>query len=336
MPQGQKKLKKNQENDRVNIFPLIKKKLTNLSMAQGAFVALLFLVLILSLLSPVFFTAPNMINIARQSAVLALMSLGLTVVLISGGIDLSVGPIVSIVGVATALLIVNDISWPVALLIVIGIGAVLGLINGILVTVFRIPAIIATLATSISFGGVALLLSGGYGISIPLASGIGVVARGSIGVIPAPIFIMLGIYSIAHVIMRYTSLGRIIYAIGGNEETVRLSGISVRKYRIIAFVICGITASMAGFILAARVVSGQPRAGEPLTMNAIAGPVLGGTSVFGGIGSVWGTLVGVLIITVVNNGLNLLGVTPYWQFVVRGMILAGAVAISALRMRDSN
>jgi ribose transport system permease protein len=155
--------------------------------------------------------------------------------------------------------------------------------------------------------------------------------RGQLGPLPVSTVILVGVYLLAWVVMRFTMLGRIAYGLGGNEEAVHLSGISVRKYRLILYTVSGFFAALAGVIIASRLSAGQPNVGEGVELDAIAAAVLGGTSIFGGIGSVWGTLIGAFILTVINNGLNLMNVSPYSQFIARGAILAFAVAINSMK-----
>lgn len=317
---------------RFGIIQMISKIYASLGVAGGAIMALLVLMFFMSLASPYFLTFGNLINVSRQAAILSLVAVGETIVIISGGIDLSVASNISFSGVLLATLLVNQ-KWsflPVVL-VVLAFGIILGLVNGLMVSFLKIPPIIATLATSISYGGIALTLTQGYGITLPDASFINQVGRGSIGPVPIPVVIVLVVYTLFYLLMRNTKLGRIAYGIGGNAEAVHLSGISVKKYRMLIFIISGFMASLTGIVLTGRVATGHPLGGNGMEMDSIAATVLGGSSVMGGVGNVWGTLVGVLIIIIINNGLNLLQINPYVQTIVKGVILAVSVGISCVR-----
>lgn len=309
---------------------LLNFKKINLSQELGALFALLIMILILSFLSEHFFSFSNAVNILRRASIIGIASVGSTLVIISGGIDLSIGSIISVAGVFLASFIFNmQMSPVIAVLLVLLIGSLLGLINGILIAILKIPAIIATLATLIAYQGIALEYSGGY--AIPLIGMFHMPGRGLIGVIPVPVIIMAVVYLLGYILLKYTKLGRIVYGLGGNEEAIHLSGISIKKYRIIIFMLSGMGAALAGMILASRLASGHPLAGEGMELDVIAAPVIGGTNIFGGVGNVEGTIIGVLILAVINNGLTLLDVSPYIQYIVTGAILASAVAINSLK-----
>jgi ribose transport system permease protein len=296
----------------------------------GAFFALIIICLVLSALNKYFFTLSNFINILRQIAVIGIASTGITFVIISGGIDLSVGSMISFTAVLVAGFInIGQIPSLLAVPIVLLIGCFLGLINGAMITLLHIPPIIATLATSIAYKGAALVYTNGY--AIPLIREFMTMGRGFLGPIPVPTMIMVVVYIIGYTILKFTMLGRITYGLGGNENAVYLSGISIRKYRLVIYMISGLTAALAGVILASRLSSGQPMSGDGMELDAIAATVIGGTSISGGIGTLWGTLIGVLILTIIGNGLNLMNVSPYSQFIARGAILAFAVAVNSAK-----
>jgi len=296
----------------------------------GALVAFVIICVVLSIVSQYFLTFSNIINLARQVAVVSIVGVGITMVIISGGIDLSVGSMVSFTGVLVAGFLVNQHAPPpLAVLMVLLIGCLLGIINGALITFFHIPPIIATLSTMIAYKGAALVYNNGY--AIPLIMKFMTLGRGVVGPIPVPTLIMLGVYVVGYVVLRYTMLGRIVYGLGGNEEAIHLAGIPIRKYRLIIYMISGLTAALAGVVLASRLSSGHPFAGDGIELDAIAAAVLGGTNIFGGVGNVWGTIIGALILGVINNGLNLLNVSPYIQYIVKGAILAFAVAVNSMK-----
>ncbi len=301
----------------------------------GAVIALFIISIVLTILNEYFFTVSNFINLLKQVSIIGIAGVGVTLVIISGGIDLSVGSIISFSVVLVAGFIQNN-GMPsyLAVISVLAIGAVLGLINGALITFLHIPPIIATLSTLIAYKGAALVYTGGY--AIPLIGKFMMLGRGSLGPIPISTFIMVGVYVIGFIILKYTMLGRMVYGLGGNEEAVYLSGRSVRKYRLFIYTISGITASLAGVVLASRLSSGQPISGDGVELDVIAAAVLGGTNIFGGIGTVWGTIIGALVLTVINNGLNLMNVSPYGQYIVKGVILAFAVAINSMKSFRKN
>jgi ribose transport system permease protein len=296
----------------------------------GAFAALVAIGIVLALLSRYFFTLSNFTNLLKQVAIVGIAGVGVTMVIISGGIDLSIGSAVSLIAVLVAgFMQFNGIHPAVAVVLVLLIGCAMGLLNGTMVTFFRIPPIIATLSTLMAYKGAALVYTNGY--TIPLIQKFMTLGRGQLGPLPISTVILACVYVIAWVILKFTMLGRIAYGLGGNEEAVHLSGISVRKYRLILYTVSGFCAALAGVVIASRLSSGQPNVGEGVELDAIAAAVLGGTSIFGGIGSVWGTLIGAFILTVINNGLNLMNVSPYSQFIARGAILAFAVAINSMK-----
>ena len=296
----------------------------------GALAALVAIAIVLAFLSKYFFTLSNFTNLLKQVAIVGIAGVGVTMVIISGGIDLSIGSAVSLIAVLVAgFMQFNGMHPAVAVALVLVIGCMMGLLNGTMVTFFRIPPIIATLATLMAFKGAALVYTNGY--TIPLIQKFMTIGRGQLGPLPISTLILAAVYVIAWVMLKYTMLGRIAYGLGGNEEAVHLSGISVRKYRLILYTISGFCAALAGVVIASRLSSGQPNVGEGVELDAIAAAVLGGTSIFGGIGSVWGTLIGAFILTVISNGLNLMNVSPYSQFIARGAILAFAVAINSMK-----
>lgn len=296
----------------------------------GALVALLVISIVLTFSSQYFFTFSNFVNLLKQVSIIGIAGAGVTLVIISGGIDLSVGSMISVAVVLVAGFMQNNGMPPwLAVISVLAMGAVLGLINGALIALLHIPPIIATLSTLIAYKGVALVYTGGY--AIPLIGKFMTPGRGFVGPIPVPILIMIGVYIVGHIILKYTMLGRMVYGLGGNEDAVYLSGRSVRKYRLIIYMISGITASLAGVVLASRISSGQPMSGEGVELDVIAAAVLGGTNIFGGIGTMGGTIIGAFILIVINNGLNLINVSPYGQFIAKGAILAFAVAVNSMK-----
>ncbi len=297
-----------------------------------ASLGLLILVIALSFASPYFFTARNLINVARQVSLYAIVASGMTFVILTGGIDLSVGSVVAITGTITAGMIKSGLPVTVSLLIGIIIGIAFGLFNGLIIANTRIPAIIVTLATMTIARGSALLYSNGYPISGMPASYTNL-GRGYIGPFPIPVYVMVIIFVIMYIILNKSKFGRYVYALGGNEETVRLSGISVKKLKMKVYMLTGLMAGISGLLLSSRLGSGQPLAGDGWELDVIAAVVVGGTDIAGGRGTMIGTLIGAFIIGILNNGLNLLNVSPYLPLVGRGLVIIVAVFVRAGRVK---
>lgn len=297
-------------------------------------VALILLCIILAFTAPTFFTAKNIINVLRQSSTSLIVAMGMTFVLILGGIDLSVGAVACLAGTLCAgLMAKNGIPVLPALLIGVGVGVVCGLINGLLVAKLGIAPFVATLAMNCTARGVALVYSGGYPITgMPeVAQQLG---RGYIlKVIPVPVVIMMVIVAVCWIVLRMTKFSRHVFAIGGNEECARLSGIKVGNVKIKVYAICGAMAAITGILLTMRLASGQPTLGEGLELDAISAVVLGGTSMNGGKGYVLGTILGCLFLTVMGNGLNILQINSFWQQVLQGIILICAVSMYERKKR---
>lgn len=298
-------------------------------------IGFIILMAIMSFGSDQFLTASNLTNVLRQVSIVGILAVGMTFVILIGGIDLSVGSVMALTGTMMAGMMINFSLPPIlAILIGIGIGVLIGYITGSLVAYARIPAIIVTLAMMEIARGAGLLYTGGYPLS-GLPGNFSVIGRGYVfGIIPVPVLIMAVVFLIAYIILNHLPFGRYIYAIGGNEEAVRLSGVKVKKYKIMVYVISGITASISGMILVSRLMSGQPNAGEGYELSAIAAVVLGGTSIAGGRGHIGGTLLGALLMGVLSNGLNLMGVSSYVQMVLTGIIIIGAIYFSSKKTVD--
>ncbi len=295
----------------------------------GLVMALLALVAILSLLSDRFLTPSNVINVLRQISINAIIAAGMTVVIIGRGIDLSVGSLLALTGVVAASLAVGGLPAGLAIAAALGLGLVMGVFNGAFVAYAGIAPFIVTLAGLTIFRGMALAITDGRPVSglPPIFMTIG---YGSSLGLPVPIWIMLGFLAITHVILRHMALGRSIYAIGGNEEAARLSGIAVRRVKLFTFAYSGLAAALAAMVLTGRLNSAQPSAGVMFELDAIAAVVVGGTSLFGGKGGVFGTLIGALIIGVINNGMNLLNVPSFYQQIVKGGVILAALLIERL------
>lgn len=298
------------------------------------FIGFIGLCLLMTLASDKFLEYDNLINIVRQVSINGILAVGMTFVILTSGIDLSVGSVMAISSTVIAGAMVNlGLPSVVAVLLGILVGAICGLINGTLVAYAKMPPIIVTLAMMEIPRGLALLYTGGYPLS-GLPTKFSFLGRGYLlNVIPMPVVIMIIIYLIAYIILNHLPMGRYIYAIGGNEEAVRLSGVKVKKYKIIAYLISGLTAAVTGVVLTSRLMSGQPMAGVGFELDAIAAVVLGGTDIAGGRGNILGTFLGVLIMGVLSNGLNLMGVSPYVQRVLKGLIILLAIYFSSKKKK---
>ena len=298
----------------------------------GIYIALLLLVIFMALIAPNFFSIKNGLNIAQAVSINAVVASGMTVVILTAGIDLSVGSIVAASGVATELLLNGGVPTAIAALVAILVGAFIGLINGAIIAYLALPAFIVTLGALTYTRGIAYSMHGGP-VQIAGKSGIESIGNGSIGGIPMPVFIMIFVYWFFWFLLERTKFGRHVYAVGGHPQAARLSGINVKKVLMSVYVISGITAGLAGLMFASRVRSGQVTAGVGYELDAITAVILGGTSLFGGRGRIFGTLVGALLIGVLSNGLVLLGVPIYTQLMIKGAVIILAVAIDTLRSK---
>lgn len=291
---------------------------------MGTLAGLVVLGAALALLSPHFLTASNLLNVLEQTAINAIIAAGMTFVIVSGGIDLSVGSLVALSGIVLALAL--QAGWPVPLAMAAGLatGAACGLVNGVLVTFGRLPPFIATLGMMSVARGLALVLAEGRPIS-GFDAGFRGLATGQVLGLPMPAVVMILAFVAGHVVLTRTRFGRYVFAIGGNEEATRLSGVSVGFHKTLVYVVSGTASGLAAAVLTARLNSAQPIAGLMYELDAIAATVIGGTSLMGGEGSLGGTLVGALIMGVLRNGLNLLGVSSLVQQIVIGAVIIGAV-----------
>jgi len=293
----------------------------------GIAFSFILLFVILSFASPVFLSSRNILNILDQSAAVGVIAAGGTLVMIAGGLDLSTAAIFALVGVVNASL-AREFGVIPALAGSLLTGAFFGSINGLLTTLGRINPIITTLATSIMFRGIAVSLTRGFLVTVENPS-FAVIGRGTLGPLKYASIIFLVAIGIVWFILDFTAFGRYIYATGGNKEAAELSGVRTNLIRYITFVISGITAAVAGIIMSSRVATGQADSGLGIEITAIAAIVIGGTSIAGGEGSAWRTLFGVLLLTLIGNGFNLLNLNPIYQQAFTGLIILIAVAIDA-------
>lgn len=297
----------------------------------GVLIIIVLLMIGLSLLSPSFFTARNLLNILNQSAPLALIAAALTLVIISGGFDLSTGAIFGVASVCTAWLAVN-VDPTLAMLAGPLIGVVLGVINGLIITGFNVHSFLATLATSMVYRGIAVLVTGGALIPVRMEE-FAWIGRGRIGMVNIAV-IILALFAIAMMILlNRTTFGRRVIAVGGNEEAAILSGVRTKLVKIAAFGLTGFAAGLAGIIAVSRISMGQPQAGAGMELEAIAAVILGGTSIYGGSGAVWRSIAGVLLLALIGNGFNILNVNPFFKDLTTGVIIVVAVALSAAKKR---
>lgn len=292
------------------------------------FIGLILLVVIISVLNSAFLEPSNLFNLLRQVSINGLIAFGMTFVILTGGIDLSVGSTLALSSAFVAILMVSGMDSIVALFIGCIFGAVLGAINGLLITIGKMAPFIATLATMTVFRGLTLVITDGNPITNLNGSYVfQLFGRGYFLGIPVPAVTMFITFIILYILLHKTVFGRQTYAMGGNEKAAFISGIKVNKIKIMIYSLAGLMSAIAGSILTSRLNSAQPTAGMSYELDAIAAVVLGGTSLTGGKGRIVGTLIGVLIIGVLNNGLNLLGVSSFYQQVVKGVVIIIAVLI---------
>lgn len=281
-------------------------------------------------------TVKNMFNVLRQISSNMLVACGMTMVIILGGIDLSVGSVIALSGVLAAGCVSRyGMAIPLAMIIGILIGAVVGVFNGAVIAKTTIPPFIVTLATMNIARGLAGVYTGGSPVRV-VSKEWQFIGAGYVGGIPVPVIIMVIIFIASVLIMNRTKMGRYIYAVGGNQLAAKFSGIKVENVKFFVYTYTGILAGLAGVILASRMYSGQPTAGDGAEMDAIAAVVVGGTSMSGGSGKLGGTLIGALIIGILNNGLNLMNVNSFWQTVVKGVVILLAVFIDYVRNLKKN
>ncbi|ADM96231.1 ribose ABC transporter permease [Dickeya dadantii] len=299
-------------------------------MEQKSLIALLILIAVVSSMSPNFFTLNNLFNILQQTSVNAIMAVGMTLVILTSGIDLSVGSLLALTGAVAASIVGLEINALVAVFAALALGAVIGAGTGIVIAKGRVQAFIATLVMMLLLRGVTMVYTNGSPINTGFSDSADALGWFGIGRplgIPTPIWIMAVVFLATWYMLHHTRIGRYIYALGGNEAATRLSGISVDRVKVVVYALCGLLSALAGIIEVARLSSAQPTAGTGYELDAIAAVVLGGTSLSGGKGRVVGTLIGALILGFLNNGLNLLGVSSYYQMIVKAVVILLAVLV---------
>jgi inositol transport system permease protein len=298
---------------------------------------LLFVILLvglgLTLTTETFLSVANLTNVARQVSINGILAVGVTFVLLTAGVDLSLGSVVALSGVACATF-AHPGDHSVIIPIAVGLltGAACGLVNGVLVTRGGVAPFIVTLGMMTIARGLALIVSGGRPVA-NMSNELTALAGDFLG-IPIPVLFFAGVALAAWFFLRHFRLGRHVYAVGGNEHAARAAGVPVERVKLFAYGLCGLLTGLAGVVLAARITTGQPNAGQAYELDAIAAVVIGGTSLAGGVGTITGTLLGVLLIGVINNGLDLLGVSSYYQAVIKGVIIVGAVWLDRRQARS--
>lgn len=297
---------------------------------QKSLIALLLLIVVVSTLSPNFFTLNNIFNILQQTSVNAIMAVGMTLVILTSGIDLSVGSLLALTGAVAASMVGADVNTLVAVVGALALGAAIGGVTGVIIAKGKVQAFIATLVMMLLLRGVTRVYTDGSPINTGFSDNADLFSWFGIGRpfgIPPPIWLMMIVFLSAWYVLHHTRLGRYIYALGGNEAATRLSGISVDKIKIIVYALCGLLAALASVIEVARLSSAQPMAGNGYELDAIAAVVLGGTSLAGGKGRIMGTLIGALILGFLNNALNLLGISSNYQMIVKAVVILLAVLV---------
>lgn len=301
----------------------------------GLFIVIVIFCVVLSFLSPVFLTSTNIVNLLIQSTILAVLALGSTFVIMTGGIDLSVGAVMAVSSaVGLGMTVYHDVPVAVGVLVMLAIGLVFGFFNGVIVTRFEVPPLIVTLASMGVARGIILIYTNGANVS-PVPDSFIFLANARIFGIPI-LLILVGVLAvIAHIVLSNTVYGRAVYASGGNALAARLAGIRTKTVITFTYAISGLMAAVAGILLTARLESAGPNAGMGIELTVIAAVVIGGTSLFGGQGNILGTLLGVLLISLVSNAVNLLNVPPAWDQLVKGVVILVAALLDVYRRKYS-
>ncbi len=296
----------------------------------GMLITLVALSLFFTITSENFMTGSNVLNVLRQISMNAIIAFGMTYVILLGGIDLSVGSIVAVAQTVTVGLMIAGVWLPLAVVLGVVAGALIGLTNGMIIAAIKVPPFITTLAMMTIARGIAYVYTGGRPMRFD-NDNFYALGNGYIGVLPVPVIIMVICLLITSYVLNRTRFGRHVYAIGGNREAAKFSGIATKKVEVIVYSLSGLLAGLSGVILAARMSSAQPISGKGFELDAIAAVVLGGSSLAGGFGAIGGTIIGALVIGILNNGLNLIQVPFYWQEIIKGVVIILAVTVDMLR-----
>ncbi|MDO4275178.1 MAG: ABC transporter permease [Eubacteriales bacterium] len=307
--------------------------LKNFLMKYIMYLFLVLMCIVLAIASDKFLTPTNLITIIKQISIQSVVAIGMTMIIISGNIDLSVGSIVAFCSVTCAMIMNKGLPVIVAIIVAIAAGAFFGLITGGVTAKLKLHSFLVTLALMTAIRGMAQTMTNGRPVA-GLPDGFGVIASGSIGPIPYLVIYMIVLYAVFMYIMKYTAFGRSIYAVGSNQESARLSGINIEKVKTLVFVLSGGLCGIAGVLLTAKVRSGDPTCANAWEMDTIAGAIIGGTSMMGGEGKLGGTIIGLLFVGILANGMVLLGVSAYMQSVIKGLVIFLAVIINSIQKRS--
>ena len=303
---------------------MAKKKELGSVLRNFALVFIIAIIVFMSFVSPVFMTSKNIINIIRQISINGIIAVGMTFVILTGGIDLSVGSVVAITSVIVGSMLQGGSNWLVACIVALLISLVFGAFNGFMIAYVGFQPFIATLATVTMGSGIALAYSDGKPFTISNESFLKI-GQGYLGAIPIPIVLLVIVVAIGLIILKTTTFGRYVFAIGGNKNAAKLSGVRTRRVELMVYVISALCASIVGLILSARISSGQPTAGEGYELDAIAATAIGGTSMTGGVGSLTGTIFGFVLLGLMTNSMNLLNINSFYQEIVKGILIIIAV-----------
>ena len=312
------------------------KKITAATINKYAMlIVLIAVVVILSIAQPVFLTKDNILNVLRQVSITGYIAIGMLMVIITSGIDLSAGVMVGLTAAIGADFAHPGQPWFMGVIVALAMGALFGLIAGLLIAFLNLPPFIATLGTKLIINGVALIYTDGHPTT-DLAEGFLKIGGGSFIGVPIPVWILIVCLIIGYFLLNHTCYGRYLYAIGGNENSAKLAGVPVRLTKVVVYVLSGVFAGLSGIVLASRVAAGSPVAGLNYEMDAITIVVIGGCSLAGGSGTIPGAILGMLLIGVVTNGMNLLNISSYWQLLVKGVIILIAVIMDTMSKKSKN
>lgn len=294
----------------------------------GVLIGFVVLCIAISMATPAFLSKQNVLNLLRQSSIIGIISAGMTFVIISGNFDISVGAVAALSGVIVMRLATTGTNLFLAIIAAIVVCAIIGLVNGIMVAKVNVPSLIATMAMVTIVRGILLMITGGYPITqtIPMLDSLG---NGYFLGIPMPVIVFILVVIVSYIVLTQTKFGRNVYSIGGNQDASKLNGINVDNQKIKVFIINAVLAAIAGLVLTGRLGTASPVAGDSYDMDAIASVVIGGTSVSGGSGSVLKTIIGVLLMSVINNSFNLLGIDIFFQYIFKGLIILVAVGFDS-------
>ena len=311
-------------------------KSIKLGRESGIVVALVMMIIVFSLIDPIYLSSNNIVDIVKQSTINGLLGIGITLAIITGGIDLSIGSTFAIVIVSVGKLLVSGVNPFLAFAIGIILGFSLGIVNGILVAKVKLQPFIATLGTMSIYRGVAYIITGGWPV-LDIPENFRKTLDGDIfGVIPSSVVLLFVVGIIIWIILKYTRFGNYIYALGSNEEATKLSGVNVDFNKMMAYAICGVGAALAGMVLLARLGTGEPTAGQGYELNAIAAAAVGGTSLMGGKGTMLGTILGTILLSALRVGLIVVGVDSFWQYIATGIIIVIAACFEIIQNKISS